>query len=295
MAKRSSKYELFYNSLGEEEKKILDKFNSFYTEGTSRTYAPSIESLYNAIGKPGFNQYTYSDFLKYVKARNDNSSVHNTSFFQFLFMSHLLINEQDFVENEGWIQHKIQAEFKNKAARKKNNSVKLELKNTNKLKVEEIAKLERIISQYRNSESEEKMKIAFYWDMIFHCDIDKTLVQKFKAKDYIASTTQKTKTAELPFTLPEDYRSIYSQLFEILNKKPEYDGTSQVNLSIYNLGEEINIGKLTPTDISKARKASFITCPNCFRTFLNEASNWVLVQYPDTNKKYLVCKVCKGE
>lgn len=295
MARRPKKYDVFYNSLDKEEKKILDKFNSFYTKGTSNTYAPSIESLYNAIGKSGFNQYTYSDFLKHVKGHKDNSSIHNTTFFKFLFMSHLLINEKDFLENEGWTQQKIKEEFQKQAAKKKNTSVKLEPKNTNRLKVKEIAKLEKIISQYRQSESEEKMKIAFYWDMIFHCDIDKTLVQQFKAKDYMATTTQRTKVSELPFIVPEDYRIIYSQLFEILSRKPEYDGTSQVNLSIYNLGEEINFSKLTPTDISKARKASYITCPNCFRTFLNEASNWVMVQYPDTNKNYLVCKVCKGE
>lgn len=151
---------------------------------------------------------------------------------------------------------------------------------------------------------ERKIKIAFFWELLFDAGYTVTDIKALKArfftdrKEYIESGRKNQIVedyyAEQSNTVKNIVNDYYNTLFLKLDKKKRKDGfSSLLCLETYN-NDELEVYSLLAQDIKEARNRFYLKCPNCGTELKTIPDNWVFIKYKDNDEKFLACILCKG-
>lgn len=83
----------------------------------------------------------------------------------------------------------------------------------------------------------------------------------------------------------------------LINILEEAKSTEEMNVKVQHFfNEGTGIDKKYEIKLLNKKKPEYnIKCPFCNEYFMATSENWILVQYENSDKKYIACRKCKGE
>lgn len=226
------------------------------------TIMSALRKLVRETQKYNIPDIDYQDFCTYVKPFPTNQGSLQQSFIKFLYAYDFLNNKSGF-EQEYWNPDEIVRNFQKDKTQRKSEEYKAALTFE---QIENIHEFLKSISEddYR------KMRLALSYYLCFNTSINNIEdLKEADAKDYKDGIWT---ICEIDYDIPVQYEALLLEM-----QRSQRSKFSRLNSYIKELGEQVGIENLFPSDIMHARNNMHQMCFQCGKSYYVLNTNWTTV------------------